>query len=125
MAQCYYTREHEWIEIQPDNQARIGITAYAVEQLGDIVFVELPDIDSEITAQQECAVVESVKSASEIYAPVNGKVLEKNSHVEEDPSLLNQDSSTWLMVIELTQPSELSSLMNEESYSSYVDSLKL
>jgi glycine cleavage system H protein len=118
----YYTKEHEWISVD-GNIATIGITDFAQSSLGDIVFVELPDSDEEITAESSFGVVESIKSVSDLYAPVTGKVIEKNSDVEDSPESLNDNAfDAWLVKIEMSDTSELDALMSSNDYKEYCNS---
>ncbi len=111
-----YTAEHEWIDIQGDH-AVVGITDFAQSSLGDVVYVEVPQIGKVIKANDPFGVVESIKSVSDLYAPVSGTVVEKNSDVEQKPELLNQDSyKNWLIKIKLTNTSELSNLLSAQDY---------
>ncbi len=117
----YYTEEHEWIEVD-GNSATVGITDHAQEQLGDIVFVELPAVDAELDKGGDAAVVESVKAASDVYAPVSGTVTEVNDALEEDPSLVNSSAEEdgWFFKLELSDKSELDDLMDEEAYKAFI-----
>lgn len=118
----YYTKEHEWISVD-GNVATIGITDFAQSSLGDIVFVELPDNDEEITAESSFGVVESIKSVSDLYAPVTGKVVEKNSDVEDSPESLNDNAfDAWLVKVEMSDKSELDALMSSTDYKEYCNS---
>lgn len=118
-----YTEKHEWITIN-GNVGIIGISNYAQEALGDVVYAQLPDIGSEIKKEAECGALESVKAASELFSPVSGKVVEKNEAVEKTPSLINTScyEKGWLFKVELSKPDELKSLMNEEAYNLYLKS---
>lgn len=120
----YFTKEHEWIRVDGDT-ATIGISNHAQEQLGDIVFAEVPEAGRRVRKGDEAAVVESVKAASDVYAPVSGEVLEGNSKVADDPSLVNSDpqGKGWFFKLRLEDPSELDGLMNENAYSDWVKSL--
>ena len=120
----YYTKEHEWIRIDGD-LATVGITNYAQGQLGDVVFVEVPEEGKELSKGGEAAVVESVKAASDVYAPVSGKVVEGNAALVDDPSLVNSDpeGSGWFFKLELSDNHELSELMSADDYKAYCDSL--
>ena len=120
----YYTEEHEWIRVEGDS-ATVGISEHAQEQLGDIVFVELPEVGRRLAKGEQAAVVESVKAASEVYAPVSGKVVEVNTELPEKPELVNQDpeGSGWFFRLEIADPSELDSLMDREAYDAYVATL--
>jgi len=119
-----YSEDHEWVRVSGDI-ATVGITDYAQEQLGDIVFVETPEAGSEVAAGDECGVVESVKAASEIYAPVSGEVTEGNDALEAEPSVVNSDPTGdgWMFKVKLSDPSELDSLMDEAAYKAHVESL--
>lgn len=116
MANVFYTEDHEWIEILAPNKARIGITNFAAEQLGDIVFVELPEVDDEIEAEEGLATVESVKSVSEVYAPFSGKVVAVNEDLEDAPETVNEDASGkgWFVEIETSEDIDTSSFLTEE-----------
>jgi glycine cleavage system H protein len=113
-----YTESHEWIGTEEDGIARIGITDYAQEALGDLVFVELPAVGDEISQGDPCAVVESVKAASDIYAPVSGTVIAINEDLETDPALINAEpyGDGWLFDIELIDDEELDGLKDAEAY---------
>jgi len=116
-----YTEDHEWISVD-GNIATIGITDFAQSSLGDIVFVELPEEGEELEATNSFGVVESIKSVSDLYTPVSGKVIEKNNTVEEGPESLNDDAyGSWLVKIELSDPSELDGLMESSAYESYCE----
>lgn len=119
-----FTKDHEWIDIQGD-VARIGITNYAQEQLGDVVFVELPEAGRQFQQGNDAAVVESVKAASEVYAPVSGEIVEPNTKLEDDPALVNQDPSEsgWFFTMKVSNPDELNDLMDEAAYADYVKEL--
>ena len=119
-----FTKDHEWIDIQGD-VARIGITNYAQEQLGDVVFVELPEAGRQFQQGNDAAVVESVKAASEVYAPVSGEIVEPNTKLEDDPALVNQDptESGWFFTMKVSNPDELNDLMDEATYADYVKEL--
>lgn len=118
----YYTKEHEWVSVD-GNTAKIGITDFAQSSLGDIVFVELPDVDESLNSESSFGVVESIKSVSDLYAPISGKVLEKNSEVEDSPEMLNDNSfDAWLIKIEMSDKSELEKLMSAQEYKEYCNS---
>lgn len=111
-----YTKEHEWIKVE-GNKAYIGITDYAQTSLGSIVFVELPEEDSEFSAGDNFATVESVKAAADIYIPISGKILSINEEIVDDPSLVNKDPyENWMVLIEISNEDELSSLLKAEEY---------
>lgn len=116
-----YTREHEWIRIEGDI-ATVGITFYAQEQLGDVVFVDLPEADSACDQGAEVAVVESVKAASDIYAPVTGTIIEANQELTERPELVNEDPENdgWFFRMRLEDPSELDDLFDEAAYQHFI-----
>ncbi len=120
----YYTEEHEWIEVDGDT-ATVGITDYAQQQLGDIVFVEVPDEGKDFAKGDDAAVVESVKAASDVYAPVSGTVVEGNAALTEDPALVNTDPEVegWFFKLALADPSELEGLMDEGEYRTFVEGL--
>jgi glycine cleavage system H protein len=124
MANERYTEDHEWVRIEGDT-AVCGISDYAQEQLGDVVFVELPEVGRVVSAKDEVAVVESVKAASDIYAPISGEVVAVNSAVEEDPETVNRDAlgKGWLFKIKLADAGEADSLMDESAYEDYIAGL--
>ncbi|MEL6876269.1 MAG: glycine cleavage system protein GcvH [Pseudomonadota bacterium] len=120
----YFTDEHEWIDVEGDT-ATVGITDYAQEQLGDIVFVETPEIGAELSAGDDAAVVESVKAASDVYAPISGTVIEANDALEEEPALVNSSAEEdgWFFRLSLADKGELDDLMDEKAYKAFVDDL--
>ncbi len=120
----YFTDEHEWIDVE-GNTATVGITDYAQSQLGDIVFAEVPAVGATLSKGGDAAVVESVKAASDVYAPVSGMVSEGNDALAEDPALVNTDpeGAGWFFKIELDDLSELDGLMDAAAYKAFVDSL--
>lgn len=120
----YFTEDHEWIDVEGEI-ATVGITDYAQEQLGDIVFVELPAEGANFSKGDDAAVVESVKAASDVYSPVSGEVVEANSALEEEPALVNSDAEEdgWFFKLRLADATELESLMNEAAYAKYIDGL--
>jgi len=121
MADIFYTKDHEWIKVD-NGEGVVGITAYASEQLGDIVFVELPQKGMSFDQGKDVAVIESVKAASEIYTPVSGEILEINSPLEESPEVINDDplGNGWLYKMRVRNPGELKSLMSEEDYNKLI-----
>ena len=125
MADRLYTKDHEWVDIE-DGVATVGITDYAQEQLGDVVFVELPDVGRNVVQHEEAAVVESVKAASEVYAPVSGEVTEVNSGLADDPSPVNSDAygGGWFMRIKMADESDVDGMMDEEAYGEFVAELE-
>ncbi|WP_458411996.1 glycine cleavage system protein GcvH [Schinkia sp. CFF1] len=116
-----YSKEHEWAKVE-GNKIRVGITDFAQHELGDIVFVELPEVGTELTANESFGSVESVKTVSELYAPVGGKVVEINSDLEDSPELVNESpyEKAWMIVIEPTDSSELDQLLTAEQYEELV-----
>lgn len=112
-----YSKDHEWVRIE-GSRVTIGITDYAQSQLGDVVFVELPELGSEVAAGAGFSVVESVKAVSDIYAPVSGKVIEINEALADTPEIVNQSpyDEGWIVVLELSDPAELSELLDSEAY---------
>lgn len=116
-----YSKEHEWVLIE-DNVATVGITDYAQDQLGDIVFVELPAIGDKVSKDDAFGVVESVKAVSDIYAPVSGKVLEVNDDLPDNPEMVNEDpyGDGWMIKIEMNDPEDLQDLMTAAEYEEYV-----
>ena len=120
----YFTEEHEWIDVDGDT-ATVGITDFAQGQLGDIVFVEVPDTGAELSQGGDAAVVESVKAASDVYAPVDGTVTEGNSALEEDPALVNSDpeGEGWFFRMTLSDKSQLDGLMNAQAYKDFIADL--
>ena len=121
MTETRYTKSHEWIRIE-GTSATVGITPYAAEQLGDVVYVELPDASRELVKGKEAAVVESVKAASEIYAPVSGKVTESNSALSDQPALVNEDAAGagWFFKMTVADPAELTDLLDQAAYDAMV-----
>jgi glycine cleavage system H protein len=124
MGTIRYTKEHEWVLVDGDT-ATVGISPYAQEQLGDVVFVELPEVGKKIEKGKEMAVVESVKAASEVYAPISGEVAEVNNALTDAPATVNEDAlgKGWFAKIKLANKSELDGLMDEAAYKAYVDGL--
>ena len=119
----YFTKEHEWIRLEGDT-ATVGITNFAQAQLGDIVFVEVPEAGRQVTQGGDAAVVESVKAASDVYAPVSGEVLEGNQALADDPSLVNTDpeGEGWFFKLRLSDTGQLGGLMDAEQYKAFCDS---
>ena len=118
----FYSKDHEWVKDNNDGTAIIGITDYAQEMLTDIVFVELPQVGKKVAQGEPVAVVESVKSVSDVYAPVSGEVIGINSKLEDDPSLINQDAfgEGWIIKMRLTNAVELKSLLSAADYEKLV-----
>jgi glycine cleavage system H protein len=117
-----YTKDHEWLEIGDDGLATIGITDHAQEALGDIVFVELPEPGRSLAKAEACAVVESVKAASDIYAPLSGTVAEINSAIVDEPALINTqaESEAWFFKLRLEDPAAIAELMDKAGYESFL-----
>ncbi len=124
MTRIAFTKDHEWISVEGD-VGTVGITDYAQSQLGDIVFVDLPEVGKTLAAGDEAAVVESVKAASEIYAPVSGEIVAVNDAVSASPVLVNEQAETegWFVKIKLANPSELDGLMDAAAYKAFVEGL--
>jgi len=118
-----YTESHEWVHAEEDGSARIGISDHAQEALGDLVYVELPAVGDEIGQGDPCAVVESVKAASDIYAPVSGKVIAVNEELDDNPAIINSDpyDDGWLFQLELSDSSELDGLKDAETYADMLE----
>jgi|TARA_B100001063_G_C16467547_1_gene406251 glycine cleavage system H protein len=125
MATTYYSEEHEWITVD-GNTGTVGITDFAQEQLGDIVFAEVTKVNEEVTKDEEVAVVESVKAASDIFSPVSGLISEVNVLLEDAPETINSDplENGWIFKITVTNPDELDDLMDLDSYNKFVESIK-
>ena len=130
MAETRYTQKHEWIRLEssPEADTRtgvVGITDYAQEQLGDVVFVELPQMGITISRNDEVAVIESVKAASELYAPVSGEVIAVNDGLAKEPELINSDpmGKGWFIKIQLSEPTELDGLMDKIAYQAFISDL--
>lgn len=124
MSEVRFTDQHEWVRIEGD-VATVGITKYAAEQLGDVVYVELPDAGRKVGAGGEAAVVESVKAASEVYAPVGGEVTESNAALAADPAKVNADpeGEGWFFKLKLSDKGELGKLMSADAYAEFVKGL--
>ena len=120
MSEVRYSKEHEWIKLDGDI-AVIGITQHATERLGDIVFVELPEIGSSVVKDGNAGVVESTKAASDIYTPVSGEIIENNQSIVDDPAKVNNDpeNEAWFFKLKITDKSEMDSLMNKEEYEKF------
>ena len=120
----YYTREHEWVRIE-DGVAICGITDYAQTQLGDVVYVELPEVGAQVARDGEAAVVESTKAASDVYAPLTGTIVAVNEGLEESPDLVNESAEDqgWFFRMQIDDEGELDELMDEEGYQAFVEEL--
>ena len=121
MIEKKFTEDHEWVSID-GNIATVGISNHAQESLGDIVFIELPVIGKTVKAKEEICVIESVKAASDIYSPLDGKIIEVNNSLENEPSIINQEAENngWIFKIELTEPSQYEELMKDEDYQKFL-----
>ncbi len=119
----HYTKSHEWVRVNDDGTVTVGITSHAQDQLGDMVYVEVPEVDHELEAEDACAVVESVKAASDIYAPVAGTVVESNAELTDSPEVVNQDpfGAGWLMKIRPVDVSAAEALMDAEAYLAFLE----
>lgn len=117
-ADLKYVASHEWIRLESDGTVTVGITDFAQDQLGDVVFVELPEVDSEVTADQDIAVVESVKAASDIYAPLAGKIIAVNDDLADAPEKVNEDpyGDAWFFKMELSDTADLDKLLDADGY---------
>jgi len=124
MTSLRYSKDHEYVRVEGD-EGTVGISDYAQSQLGDVVFVELPEIGKTVTRGQEAAVVESVKAASEVYAPIAGEVIAVNAELEGNPGLVNAEpeGEGWFLKLRIADPAELDELMDEAAYKAFVDSL--
>ena len=117
MAEKKYTKEHEWVEVDGDT-ATVGITNHAQESLGDIVFIDLPTVGKEVKSNEELCVIESVKAASDIYAPIDGEVIEINNNLNDDASIVNQDPEKegWIFKMKIADPNQYNNLMSLDEY---------
>jgi len=124
MSDLKYTTSHEWVRLDGGDVATIGITDHAQTALGDVVFVELPEVGREVGGNEACAVVESVKAASDVYAPVAGRVVEANERLADDPGLVNRDPTGegWFYKLEIADAAALDELMDEAGYGRFVES---
>lgn len=124
MSTVRYTRDHEWVRLEGDI-AEVGITAFAQSQLGDVVYVELPELGKALTKGKEAAVVESVKAASEVYAPVSGEVVAVNDALQAAPATVNEDAEGkgWFLKIRIADPAEMDELMTDDQYKSFLGGL--
>jgi len=120
-----YSREHEWARVEGDRVV-VGITDYAQRELGEIVYVELPEVGTEVEQMEAFGTVESVKAVSDLYAPVSGEVVEINGALEDDPGLINTDSygEGWLLVVEMSDSDELDELMSAEEYAAFIEAME-
>lgn len=125
MSDIKFTEDHEWIRMEDDDTGVCGITDYAQDQLGELVFIELPEVGNEVSQGSETAVIESVKAAGELKAPVSGTIVEVNETLAEEPEIVNSDpqGDGWFIKIKVSDPSEMDDLMDEDAYQQYVDGL--
>ena len=119
-----YSEEHEWVRVESGDIVVVGVTAFAAESLGDVVFLELPQTDSELTQSEKLGEVESVKAVSDIYSPISGRVLETNQQAVDNPELVNESpyDSGWLLKVAISDPAELDKLMTSEQYEAFLAS---
>jgi len=124
MSDVRFTKDHEWVRVEGDT-ATVGISEYAQEQLGDVVFVELPTVGADVEAGGDAAVVESVKAASEVYAPIGGKIVEVNDDLEATPGLINESAEDegWFWRMEISDADELDELMSASDYKAFLEGL--
>ena len=117
-----YTKEHEWVRVEPEDVAVLGVTSFAAENLGDIVYLDLPEVDTELTQMGKLGEIESVKAVSDIYSPVSGRVLERNEQAIENPESVNASpyESGWLLKMAFSDPSELNELMTASEYEDFL-----
>ena len=118
-----YTKTHEWVRLEEENKARVGLTDYAVKKLGDIVYVELPEVGTEVTKESEAGTVDSVKASESIYAPLSGKIIEVNSEVTEDVTKIMESpyDEGWLFVMEISNSDEVNELLKPEDYKKLIE----
>jgi glycine cleavage system H protein len=122
-ADARYLKSHEWVKKQDGNVFSVGLSAYALEQLGDIVYIELPEVGKELKKEEMFGVIESVKSAADMYTPISGKIVEVNADVPDNPDMLSKDAygAGWLMRVEATDPAELDALMDAAAYQQFLE----
>ena len=122
MSEKKYTKDHEWVSID-NGIATVGISNHAQESLGDIVFIELPSVGKSVNAKEEICVVESVKAASDIYAPIDGEIMEVNNSLEGDAAIINQDAENagWIFKMKVSNPSQYDELMTEDDYKNFLE----
>lgn len=119
----HYAASHEWAHLEPDNVVRVGITDFAQSELGDIVFIDLPQVGRQVACNEQIATVESVKTASDLFSPVTGTITAVNTALSNSPELVNDDAfGTWLFCIQADNPAELEALMDASAYQSMIDS---
>ena len=125
MSAARFTKDHEWILLEDGDIGVVGITDYAQDQLGELVYVELPEVDQELASGTDAVIIESVKAAGEVKAPVNGTVVEINDSLVDEPEKVNNDpmGDGWFIKMKVTDPDELDDLMDEDAYKEYIDDL--
>ncbi len=117
-----YATSHEWVLVEEDNLVRVGITDFAQQQLGDLVFLELPELGRIVDAQEQCAVVESVKTASDLFSPVSGKIVATNQALTDEPELVNDDPyGTWIFCVKADDLSGIAQLMDADAYQALIE----
>ncbi|MBT3457136.1 MAG: glycine cleavage system protein GcvH [Thiotrichales bacterium] len=118
-----YSEDHEWVDVKEDDLVVIGITDFAQEQLGDLVYVELPEVGDECSRGDNISVIESVKAASDLVAPVSGSIIEVNSRLEDEPEIVTEDSmgEGWFIKVKLSNPEELNDLLDEDAYNKFIE----
>jgi glycine cleavage system H protein len=117
-----YAKTHEWVRVIGANLVHVGITDFAQQELGDLVYVELPDVGRKLRIAEQCAVVESVKTASDLYSPVTGEVIDVNTHVADEPGLVNEDAyGNWLFTVQMDNLADLESLLSAASYQAIIE----
>lgn len=117
-----YSEEHEWVQVESDTMVLVGITEFAAEELGDIVFVDLPEVGGAVGQAEKMGEIESVKAVSDLYSPVSGKIAERNEQVMDNPQLVNDSpfDAGWMLRVELSDPSQLEKLLSAEQYESFL-----
>jgi len=125
MSEIKFTEDHAWIRLEDNGTATIGITDYAQEQLGDIVFVEIPPVDKELGKDDEAAIIESVKTVGEVKMPISGTVIETNDNLQDEPEIINADpeGDGWLMIVDIINPDEIGTLMDDSAYNEFLNGL--
>ena len=123
-ADIKYTKEHEWVRVESDTEVVIGITTYAADELGDVVFVELPEPDAKVVSQEQFGEIESVKAVSELYSPVTGTVIQRNEELSDAPEIVNDSAyeQGWMIKVEVADTSSLDELMSAEEYEQFLES---
>ena len=125
MSEIKFTEDHAWVRLEDNGTATIGITDYAQEQLGDIVFVEIPPVDKELGKDDEAAIIESVKTVGEVKMPISGTVIETNDNLQDEPEIINADpeGDGWLMIVDIINPDEIGTLMDDSAYNEFLTGL--